>query len=90
MDWYIFYSPAALWGDLWGSLHRRCCIISVRSGPLVKLDFYAMSGRMGEIDLPMAGWDGRIGWGGGGMEVKLLVGARSLAPPLDLEVRRAA
>ena len=49
-------------------------------------------GRMGEIGLLLAGWDGWIGqkgWDMCGMEVLEVAGTRSGAPKLTLEVLRA-
>ena len=60
---------------------------------LDQLGFYALDGIMGEIGLPLAGWDGRTrrtGWNRGGMEGPALSGAGSGEPPLVLEVQPSA
>ena len=43
---------------------------------------------MGESCLLLAGWDGRNGWDGGGMELPTLEGANGV-PPFSLEMRQA-
>ena len=52
-----------------------------------------LAGIMGEIGLLLARWDirnKRTRWDEGGMEGPVLAGNGLGAPPLDLEVRRAA
>ena len=87
--WDGSYSRATLWESLWGSLYRRLCIVSVRSGSPGEIVFYVMVGIMVEIGLLLAGRDGRTGWDGSGMEGPTLAGAGLGAPLLSLEVRQA-
>ena len=94
MDWYVLNSPAALWEACWGNLQRRLCIVSVWSGSLGEIEFYALSGIMWQIGLLLAerdgmdrpdGPDGK----GDGMEGMGIAGAVLGDPPLAIDVRRA-
>ena len=90
MNWYLLYSPAALWEDCWG-LPFRVDAGSYWFSPVrsEKLGFYALAGIIGEIGLLLAGWDGRTErtvWYGCGVEGPASEGNGLGAPQFYLDL----